>query len=107
MRKCSVRWYSSSSLRYCFVSVSRRRASACKESYTVEALNVRYVLVHNELELIRELCCCAAASTRACRQRHVVVLMMLLVMIRVMLETGTAELAFLGWCGWAGLGSAC
>ena len=72
MRKCSVRWYSSSSLRYCFVSVSRRKTSISGRAYRIQALHICYMLVDDELELARQLRCSdAAASTWSRCERHV------------------------------------
>ena len=69
MRKCSVRWYSSSSLRYWEHQCRGRLAKRLidwRAAYCVETLDVRNVLLNHQLHFLWELTLrTATAATRA------------------------------------------
>lgn len=76
IRRCSVRWYSSSSLRYYVVSVSFGSVHDMEhESYSVQALNICHMLLCHQLKLTRKLAwaiftAAATSTTRPCSERH-------------------------------------
>lgn len=71
MRRCSVRWYSSSSRRYCSVSVSTNcEASRSIEVHRIETLDVSNMLAHHELQFIGQLPSGCTASSRPGDERH-------------------------------------
>lgn len=74
MRRCSVRWYSSSSLRYYGGQCQRRQHSVkgarWSRVYRVELLNIGDMLVNDQLQLVGKLAVCNTASAWPGDKRH-------------------------------------